>query len=40
MLRPKGKKTNIARACDYFNNINSGKSCNEQGCVIDVKKKD
>ncbi len=26
------------RACDYFNNINSGKNCNEQGCVIDVKK--
>ena len=26
------------RACDYFNNISSGKNCNEQGCIIDVKK--
>ena len=25
------------RALDYFNNINSGKNCNEQGCKIDVK---
>ena len=22
------------RALDYFNNINSGKNCNEQGCTI------
>ncbi len=26
------------RALDFFNNINSGKDCNEQGCKIDVKK--
>ena len=26
------------RALDFFNNINSGKNCNEQGCKIDVKK--
>jgi uncharacterized protein YyaL (SSP411 family) len=24
------------RAIDFFNNINSGKNCNEQGCKIDV----
>ena len=24
------------RALDFFNNINSGKNCNEQGCKIDV----
>ena len=23
------------RALDFFNNINSGKNCNEQGCKID-----
>ena len=23
------------RALDYFNNINSGKKCTEQGCLID-----
>ena len=22
------------RALDFFNNVNSGKSCNEQGCSI------
>ena len=22
------------RALDYFNNINSGKNCNEQGCNV------
>ena len=26
------------RALDFFNNINSGKNCNEQGCKIDGKK--
>ena len=26
------------RALDFFNNINSGKNCNEQGCKIDDKK--
>ena len=26
------------RALDFFNNINSGKNCNEQGCTIDEKK--
>ncbi len=26
------------RALDFYNNINSGKNCNEQGCKIDVKK--
>ncbi len=26
------------RALDYFNNINSGKNCNEQGCNVDEKK--
>ena len=26
------------RALDFFNNINSGKSCNEQGCKIDDQK--
>ena len=26
------------RALDFFNNISSGKNCNEQGCKIDVKK--
>ena len=26
------------RALDYFNNINSGKNCTEQGCKIDEKK--
>ncbi len=26
------------RAIDFFNNINSGKNCNEQGCKIDAKK--
>jgi uncharacterized protein YyaL (SSP411 family) len=25
------------RALDFFNNINSGKNCNEQGCKIDDK---
>ena len=24
------------RALDFFNNVNSGKKCNEQGCKIDV----
>tara|TARA_Y200000002_G_scaffold379399_1_gene388588 strand:+ start:405 stop:2135 length:1731 start_codon:yes stop_codon:yes gene_type:complete len=24
------------RALDYYNNVNSGKNCNEQGCKIDV----
>ena len=24
------------RALDFFNSINSGKNCNEQGCKIDV----
>ena len=24
------------RAVDYYNNIKSGKNCNEQGCKIDV----
>jgi hypothetical protein len=24
------------RAIDFFNNINSGKNCNEQGCKIDA----
>ena len=24
------------RALDYFNNITSGKNCNEEGCAIDV----
>ena len=24
------------RALDFFNNINSGKNCNEQGCELDV----
>ena len=24
------------RAIDYFNNINEGKNCNEQGCKIDA----
>jgi hypothetical protein len=23
------------RALDFFNNINSGKNCNDQGCKID-----
>ena len=23
------------RALDYFNNVNDGKNCNEQGCKID-----
>ena len=26
------------RALDFFNNVNSGKNCNEQGCKIDDKK--
>ena len=26
------------RALDFFNNISSGKNCNEQGCKIDDKK--
>ena len=26
------------RALDFFNNVNSGKNCNEQGCNLDVKK--
>ena len=26
------------RALDFFNNINSGKNCNERGCKIDGKK--
>ena len=26
------------RAIDFFNNINAGKNCNEQGCKINVKK--
>ena len=26
------------RALDFFNNINSGKNCNDQGCRIDDKK--
>ena len=26
------------RALDFFNNVNSGKNCNEQGCKTDVKK--
>ncbi len=26
------------RALDYFNNISSGRNCNEQGCIIDDKK--
>tara|TARA_B100000963_G_scaffold359858_1_gene388517 strand:+ start:747 stop:2486 length:1740 start_codon:yes stop_codon:yes gene_type:complete len=26
------------RALDYFNNVNSGKNCNEQGCKTDIKK--
>ena len=26
------------RALDYFNNINSGKNCTEQGCKIGEKK--
>ena len=26
------------RALDYFNNIQEGKNCNEQGCKIDEKK--
>ena len=26
------------RALDFFNNINSGKNCNEQGCTLDDKK--
>ena len=26
------------RALDFFNNVNSGKNCNEQGCKIDNKK--
>ena len=26
------------RALDFFNNINSGKNCNEQGCALDDKK--
>ncbi len=26
------------RALDFFNNINSGKNCNDQGCAIDDKK--
>ena len=26
------------RALDYFNNINSGKKCTEQGCNIDEAK--
>ena len=26
------------RAIDFFNNINSGKNCNEQGCKIDDQK--
>ena len=26
------------RALDFFNNVNSGKKCNEQGCKIDDKK--
>jgi uncharacterized protein YyaL (SSP411 family) len=26
------------RALDYFNNINSGKNCNDQGCKINGKK--
>ena len=25
------------RAIDYYNNINSGKNCNEQGCIIASK---
>ena len=24
------------KAIDYFNSINQGKNCNEQGCKIDV----
>ena len=24
------------RAIDFYNNVNSGKNCNEQGCKIDV----
>ena len=26
------------KAIDFFNNINSGKNCDAQGCKIDVKK--
>ena len=26
------------RALDFYNNINLGKNCNEQGCEIDDKK--
>jgi len=26
------------RALDFFDNVNSGKNCNEQGCNLDVKK--
>jgi hypothetical protein len=26
------------RALDFFNNINLGKNCNEQGCKIDAQK--
>ena len=26
------------RAIDFFNNIQDGKNCNEQGCKIDGKK--
>ena len=26
------------RALDYFNNINDGKNCTEQGCKLDEKK--